>query len=439
MPGARIHANRLAIGSFLGLFLLLAVQTSLVLREQIFSPIDELAHTDYVRAIAEEGRLPIYGESHIDPALLAVYYHTYPRVELTTAQVRDLPPSLGLNYEALQFPVFYGLAAPVYRLVDADLRVAIYGVRLVNVALSAVLLLMVVALLRRVHSLRSGPAVAVALALLLIPGVSLRDSQVTNQVLAAVLVTVLIYLLVQREAPSRRQTFVEGALLATATLTKLTALAAVFAVVFAWATRPGGLRPRLTPGAAGFILPFLPWLAWALPVYGHPLPWVARHPQFWDRATFLPPDSVTLWASFLRQLVLYFWVPWEWRAPSGLWHWLVLPAIVAGSGVLLAGVLWGGVRALRRPISDRATPIALLALAGLAVGYLVLAIGLKRVFVTDLRELYIFLGALAILLGGVAARLGPRVGGVLFSGVIGVWLLIDFSLYVVGTCIRCYP
>jgi hypothetical protein len=101
----------------LPLILLVGLQTTLAFREPIFSPIDELQHTGYVRTIAMQAQLPVYGENENDPTLVSLYY------QKSAWGVPRLAPAR-LNYEALQFPLFYLLAAPIYKLLAADPRAA---------------------------------------------------------------------------------------------------------------------------------------------------------------------------------------------------------------------------------------------------------------------------------------------------------------------------
>src|SRR5207237_9016156 len=157
---------------------------------------------------------------------------------------------------------------PVYKALSFDPKLAVYGLRLLNVLFSAVWLVLLILMLRRVGVGRM-PAISVSLALTLIPGVALRDSQVINEVLASVLVTALFILLVDRfpQRP-RLHSAVEGAVFALAILTKLTAVALLPVVVLAWLTRGRPQGSRFVAGAAGFGLALAPSLVWALPVYG---------------------------------------------------------------------------------------------------------------------------------------------------------------------------
>jgi 4-amino-4-deoxy-L-arabinose transferase-like glycosyltransferase len=414
----------------LPLILLVLVQTALAFREPIFSPIDELQHAGYVRTIAMQAQLPVYGENENDPTLVALYY------QKSAWGVPRLAPAR-LNYEALQFPLFYLLAAPVYKLLAQDQRAAIYGVRLLNVLLSAVVLVLLVVLLRRAFRLDLLRAMAIALPLALVPGVSLRSSQVTNQVLATVLLTALLAGLVIRK-PSRPglQALLEGAALGLAVLAKLTAIAIVPAVLLGWFTRRAR-RESLVGGTLGALLTTAPWMVWSVGVYGSPVPFLSRHPKVFAGLTqFIPPHTLAEWRELLQHLVYFFWLPWEWRVPDG-WSWFPRVLVVAAS-VLFVAVTIASIRlVLRAGPADarRALAISALTFGGFLVSYGLFVAALQRIWPTDLRELYIFLGAVAILLGPGAARFPRSVLLGLSASVVVSWLVLDAGYYAVGHCV----
>jgi len=419
---------------------LLGLQTVLVFREQIFSPVDELQHVDYVRTIALQARLPVFGDQQVDLGLVSLYFHQYPAPP-TAAQLQRIGGAP--SYESLQFPVYYMVAAPVYKALSFDPKLAVYGVRLLNVLFSAAWLVLLILLLRRVGVGRV-PAISVSLALTLIPGVALRDSQVINEVLASVLVTSLFILLVDRfpERP-RLHSAVEGAVFALAILTKLTAVALLPVVVLAWLTRGRPQGPRFVAGAAGFGLALAPWLAWAIPVYGIPVPFVGRHPRIFHLADFALPHGLGSWSSYLGRLVHYFWFPWEWQLPSGTWRWLDLATLSVGSLLLVVATVWGGLHVARRRAwqspMDRALLLSSASLISFALAYAVFVVWLNRIWETDFRELYLFFAPLAIALGYLAHRVGPRVVSAITMGFVALWLVADVGFYLAGTCPRCYP
>jgi 4-amino-4-deoxy-L-arabinose transferase-like glycosyltransferase len=422
--------------------LLGAVQAFLVFREQIFSPVDEIQHVDYVRTIAMEARLPVFGEKQIDLGLISLYFHEYP-ASPSAAQLDRIGPAGRSSYEALQFPVYYLAAAPLYKLLSADPKTAVYGLRLLNVFLSVLWLVLLIMLLRRIGVGR-GVAVGVSLALTLIPGVALRDSQVINEVLTSVLVTGLFYLLVDpHPTRPRLHSAAEGLIFGLAVLTKLTAAALLPVVVLAWLWRDRPRGGRLLAGAAGFLLAWAPWLAWAIPVYGIPVPFVARHPRIFNLANYALPHTLDVWTGYLGRLVRYFWFPWEWQLPPGVWRWLDPAASWTVTLLLAAAVGWATVHALgqraRPSVTRRAVLLASASLASFVVAYALFIIWLNRIWETDFRELYIFFGPLAILLSYMAVRIGQRAVAAVAIALVALWLVTDIGFYLVGSCPRCYP
>jgi hypothetical protein len=426
----------------------LVLQTYLVFREPIFTPVDELPHTDYVRTIAEEGHLPIFGQTRTDPTLMAVYLDEYP-APFSLAGFR-LPPYLFYDYEAIQFPVYYVVAAPLYRIFDRDPRVAIYALRMENVGFSIALLLLLMLLLRRIFPGRPDIAAFAPLTFLAMPGVSLRDSQVTNQVLAMLLLGALFSLLLKRhETRPARVAFAEGALLGIAVLTKITVIGAGPSVLAAWATRPGGLRTRLLPGSAGFLVAVSPWLAWSYSVYRSPLPWTTAHI---DAICSCPvPKTIGIWKAFVQALWINFVLPFEWAGSSGSCtptctpigpHTALMKVGLVVAAVLAVGAVACGLYALRetKAATWRPALLALLAIAGVGAGILGLDVSLTRFWSTDLREVYVFAAPMVILLATLAANFDRRVVILALGAVLIIWVAIDYQMYTSAVgCPGCPP
>lgn len=417
---------------------LVALQTYLAFREPIFSPVDELQHTDYVRVIAEQGRLPIYGKADIDPTLLAVYMHEYPGP--FSAAGYTLPDYIYISYETIQFPVYYVVAAPLYRVFDGDPRSAIYALRLENVAFSAVALLVLMLLMRRVFPKRPELWALAPLVILAMPGLSMRHSQVTNEVLATLLLTVVMASLLRpSDAHPRWAAFGEGALLGVAVLTKLTAVGVGPSALAAWATRPGGLRLRLLPAAAGFVLALTPWLVWSFSVYGSPLPWATTHVDL-SFCPCPPPHAIAAWQVFLHDAWISYVVPIEWAGP-GYQRTELMRIGVWGVALLLAASLGWGLQAMRshRHTNRRMALLAVLAVLGVMAGMLGLDLSVNRFASSDLRELYVFAAPIALLVGGLMAGLDRRIGLAVLGVFIATWLLIDFQMYSMAQCPGCPP
>ena len=417
---------------------LVVLQTYLVFKEPIFSPVDELQHTDYVHVIAEQGRLPIYGRTDVDPKLLAVYMHEYPGP--FSEDGYRLPSYIYISYETLQFPGYYLLSAPLYRIFDSDPRVAIYALRLANVALSGATLLALILLIRPQLPTRPELWALAPVVVLAMPGLTMRNSQVTNQVLGTLLLTVFMAsLLRQWNAHPRWVAFGEGALLGVAVLTKLTAAGVGFAALAGWGIRPGGLRLRLLPAAAGFAIAVSPWLAWSISVYRSPLPWITTHIQL----SFCPcpaPNGVAGWQHLLHDSWVSFVLPIEWAGPG---HPRPQPIAIAewAFGLLIAASVCWGLYSMRKRGSAhwRMALLAVLALVGVIAGIIGLDLSVNRFTSTDARDVYLFAAPLALLVGGLAAAADRRIGWVLLGGLIAIWLVIDFQMYWGHECPGCPP
>src|SRR5207237_8676594 len=126
----------------------------------------------------------------VDLGLVSLYFHQYPAPP-TAAQLQRIGGAP--SYESLQFPVYYMAAAPVYKALSFDPKLAVYGVRLLNVLFSSAWLVLLILLLRRVGVGRV-PAISVSLALTLLSGAALRDSPVCHVGYVGVLVSASIVL-----------------------------------------------------------------------------------------------------------------------------------------------------------------------------------------------------------------------------------------------------
>ena len=426
----------------LPLLVLLSVQTWMVFREPIFSPIDELEHVDYVRTVALEHRLPVWLHDRVAPELVALYFHHWPNTALTPSEQAGFPPNR-YSYEAIQFPLFYLLAAPVYAaFAGGNPATAIYAVRLENVVFSAIWLLIIIRLLRTRMGVEPWLASGIACSLLLIPGVALRDSQVMNEVLSQLLGAVVILLALRRQddRPGRNAALEAGLVTAT-TMAKLTSLALLAGVGVAWLTRPSGLRRRLLAGTAAFALLWLPWLAYSLPVYGSVLPWHNHPSSYFQVLTWSPPATLPAALTMARTYLRYFWLPWEWTAAGHpLRLAFIAGAMLVGNLTMLMAILLGVWDALRwRTDRGRAAAIVLASVVALCFGYVLISYARHWVWETDLRELYSLFGGIAVLYSNLAVRIPRPTAYILFWGMTGSWLVCSYFLLAIGVCDRCYP
>ncbi len=111
----------------------------------IYSPIDEVGHFGYVHHIAKHGRLPLL-HVYLDDEMLAFAKKTYPQP--TDSQASDMGLA-GRYYQAFQPPLYYLLAAVLYRMAGDNLRTKVYVLR----AFGLVLLVIAVYVALRAYEL----------------------------------------------------------------------------------------------------------------------------------------------------------------------------------------------------------------------------------------------------------------------------------------------
>jgi hypothetical protein len=145
---------------------------------------DEPAHYNYVRYLAERGRFPV------------LHFGDYPHAYLEEIKALRFPTNMSidpLRYEFWQPPLYYMLAAPVYRLFDGSLL----ALRLLSVVLGAGLIATAYAIVLSVrpgdHTLALGTCALVAF----IPMHLTVMSSVNNDTLAELLLAVVLLLLIR--------------------------------------------------------------------------------------------------------------------------------------------------------------------------------------------------------------------------------------------------
>lgn len=216
----------------------------------IFSPADEEAHFSYVQQIAQHGSLPILGRSPTSPQGLAIHEGTYPRPATRTYSLKELG---GLDYEALQPPLYYVVAVPAFDLTSNYVD-KVYSLRVFDVMLLLASVVCVGRLARVVLGDRWMVGWAFALVFLALPGVVVRFVTVSNLALAVPLAILFATeLWVGWERHSGRRLTLAGLVLGLAILTQLELLflIPVFAVVIvAEALRRRRARFVRAPGAA---------------------------------------------------------------------------------------------------------------------------------------------------------------------------------------------
>jgi len=236
--------------------------------------LDERAHFAYVESVATDLSIPEVGVDLVSPSIAAVHEGTYP------APPRVPPARQGLggqSYEGFQPPLYYAVAVPAFELAGGDYQRKLRVVRLFNVLLLAGTVLLLWLLVRRV----AGPdgsaqaMFALALTVLLWPGVVLRAVTVSNASLELLLgMGLALASWVVWERRNARWLPALALLLGAGMLTRLAlvAFAPVVAVVAFDLLRRATTPARALAAGAGLaaipLLVLAPWLAHNWDVYG---------------------------------------------------------------------------------------------------------------------------------------------------------------------------
>jgi 4-amino-4-deoxy-L-arabinose transferase-like glycosyltransferase len=255
LPAGRgARALRLLLVLQVAAIALLAVVTAA--RFPIWAHVDERAHYAYVQTVAEEQRLP-HLDDLVSPEVQAITDRTWPQPSPNDPAAVGLA---GRSYEAFQPPLYYVLAAPFFAL-PLDHRDKVYVLRGLGVLLLGVAVFLLVLLARMVFGDRYRVPLALALAVVLWPGLIVRTVTASNAALELPLA--VAFTLALWHAHTRRSVralFAAAVILGLALLTKLTLafLCPVLAGVALLAAR----RHRIA--ALALVIPGLmlaPWLA----------------------------------------------------------------------------------------------------------------------------------------------------------------------------------
>jgi 4-amino-4-deoxy-L-arabinose transferase-like glycosyltransferase len=237
----------------------------------IFSPIDETAHFDYVRVVAEKHRPPVLGQDEMGYAPLALFKGLDPDA--------DPPPEVGRptgllrhSYQAFEPPLYYFAVAPLFAVTD-DWSQRVKLVRLAGLPILLAAAFVLYLLAGRAVPRAQLPAFSLALTVLMWPGVLLRAVTVSNAGLELLMTCVFVYAAwLADERRSERWLLLAGVALGLAALSKFTLVALaplllVVAVRHVLGSR--GRRSLLVAGAAlaAPVLVISPWLVFNLVHY----------------------------------------------------------------------------------------------------------------------------------------------------------------------------
>ncbi len=310
---------------------------------------DEPAHYNYVRAVAEEGRLPVMEPGDYDQAYLE---------RIVGA---GFPPSLSiepLTYEDHQPPLYYLLAVPVYLLFDG----ALLPLRLFSVLLGAGVLMTAWGVVRTLCPDRPGVALMAVALIGFLPQHLAMMAGVNNDPLAELMVGTSLWMAVrhvQGKGDGRRYLLGWGLLLGLTVLTKTTAyvvLPVSLLTVWMRARDEGeGLKEiawRVGWMALPAVLVAAPWLARNAALYGWTDPLaLARHNEVVvgqpRTGEWIARYGWAGWAvRFLRTTFQSFWGQFGWMGVP--FQPAVYAALLLFSGLLAGGFL-GWLFDRRRP------------------------------------------------------------------------------------------
>ncbi len=304
---------------------------------------DEPAHYNYIRALAEERRLPVIEEGDYDQEYLA---------RLTS---QKFPPELSiapLRYEDHQPPLYYLLAVPFYLLFGGNL----IPLRLLSVALGLLLLTVIHRLMRDLFPDHPFRALTVVALVALLPQHVAMTAAVNNDALAELVLATALWLAVR---PNSRP-WPLGAVVGLALLTKTTAYVALPVALLALWWDGAKMDARRAAARIGrMLLAALllagPWLIRNATVYGWADPLgLARH-----NAVVVGQPRTAEWlvqygplglaAQFLRTTFQSFWGQFGWMGVP--MHPPVYLALGVLSALLGVGFLAGWLDRRRPPLT----------------------------------------------------------------------------------------
>lgn len=241
---------------------------------------DEPAHFNYVRYVAEQGALPVLQVGDFPHQYLARF--TNPK----NTPTMSIDP---LRYEAWQPPLYYLLAAVVYRAAGgATTAGQLLALRLFSVALGALLIAVAYRAVAALAPGRTWLALASAAFLAAVPMHVATTAAVNNDTLAELWVALVLwqlFALLRAPEPGLRRWAWLGLTLGLAGLTKLSTaitlpLALATLAYAAWRHEAAGRGRYLATRLAAIVVPaallLLPWLARNAAVYGINDPLVFR-------------------------------------------------------------------------------------------------------------------------------------------------------------------
>jgi len=429
----------------------------MAIAQPVWSRVDEAQHADFIVQLSH-GVYPVADATLIDPETLQVMQSTgtyrfgvpgtYPVPDLTDFG----PPPAGmsahanaawmsrhlfqLSFESSQTPGYYLTMVPPWWIIDrlGGPLLAVYGIRIINALLIALLAPMAVVVATRLSPARAEIAVLAAVFAILLPGLALNGTRISNDGLAAVLGGLAIVIAVGSvgKAWTWRRAALLGLALGAGLLVKLTliGLAPGLALAMLWPVS-GASWPRrfaqTVAAAAVAAACLLPWFLINSHVYGAFLPYVHTDRLAGSLPTpFTPPFVLVDVAVFF----LSFWS----GEPLGSVPLAGPFVVVCGLVALVAAAgLIGLLR--RRPLAVPAGPlvVASVAVCGLVGITLLLPAGAGFEFTGPGRYAYPALPAIAALTGlGIHSAIPNPVARRAFTAFYGLAAVVVLAAVAAG-------
>jgi len=356
--------------------------------QPVWSVIDEAQHFDFIVQLGH-GVYPTGDETLIRADTLQVmrstgvfrgFYlpGTYPSPDLT--DIGPPPPSMSaranaawmlrhmwqLSHESVQTPAYYLSMVPVWWAADkfGGPWAAIYALRLVNALILAALAPMAIVVARALAPARPDIVVVAAVFAILLPGLDLNGTRVSNDALAAAIGGLIVLLAVRwaKDGWTWRRAVLMGAILGLGLMVKLTLGGLIPALLLSalWRASSRGTNLVRVTGSGAIALGCLtPWFLLNLQKYGGVMPG-AHSGRLSDALpgpltpAFIPLD--------IAVFHLTYWTGEPWGA-------LPLAGVMVVLGGLIALMALAGVVSLLRsralPVPDGPLAVAAAALAGL--------------------------------------------------------------------------
>lgn len=397
-PGALATLRRhpLVIAYFAALLPALVMAVT----QPVWSRIDEAPNADFIIQLSH-GIYPVADTTILDPetvqVLKALGFFTpfYPSATGQAGPPPDptdtgpIPPRMSdrvnavwmarhmweLSRESDQTPLYFILMAPVWWAVDrlGGPFAAIYAIRIIGALIISTLAPMAVAVARMLTPTRPEVSALGALFAILLPGLDLNGTRISNDAFAAALGGLLVLLAVRWAGTpwTWRRAILIGLLLGAGMMTKLTVVGLFPALVVSalWPAASSTLRARLAHLLLSTAIAAVclgPWFLLNLHNYGAILPG-ARIERLLDAV----PGSITVpWIALnLAVVEVTYWTGEPWGVLP-----LALPFALLGG--LIALMVPAGVIRLFRARTGSAAPgplaVAIAALGGMIVVALVL-------------------------------------------------------------------